>query len=57
MLHRSNPQTYGQDLQKMTKARLTFEEVMNSDGFAIMEKQRLRTYAKGVFEQLAKVNF
>lgn len=57
MLHKTNPQTYGQDLQKMTKARLTFEEVMNSDGFAIMEKQRLRTYAKGVFEQLAKVNF
>lgn len=57
MLHKTNPQTYGQDLQKMTKARLTFEEVMNSDGFAIMEKQRLRNYAKGVFEQLAKVNF
>lgn len=57
MLHKTNPQTYGQDLQKMTKARLTFEEVMNSDGFAIMEKQRLRTYAKGVFEQLEKVNF
>lgn len=57
ILHKTNPQTYGQDLQKMTKARLTFEEVMNSNDFAIMEKQRLRTYAKGVFEQLAKVNF
>jgi len=57
LLHKTNPQTYGQDLQKMTKARLTFEEVMNSDDFTIMEKQRLRTYAKGVFEQLSKVNF
>lgn len=57
LLHKTNPQTTGQDLRKMTKARLTFEEVMNSADFTIMEKQRLRTYAKGVFEQLVKVNF
>lgn len=57
LLHKTNPQTFGQDLQKMTKARLTFTEVMNSSDFTIMEKQRLRTYARGVFEQLEKVNF
>lgn len=57
MLHKTNPQTFGEDLKKMTKARHTFSEVMSSPGYSLMEKQRLRTYAKGVFEQLAKVNF
>jgi hypothetical protein len=57
MLQKTNPQTYGKDLIKMTKARLTFDQVMESADYVIMEKQRLRLYAKGIFEQLAKVNF
>lgn len=57
LLHKTNPQTYGEDLKKMTTARLTFDEIMKSEEFTIMEKQRLRTYAKSVFEQLGKVNF
>jgi hypothetical protein len=57
MLHKRNPQTYGEDVKKMTKARLTFEEVMNSNDFVLMEKQRLRNFAKDVFDQLSKVTF
>lgn len=57
VLHKRNPQTYGADIQRMTKARLTVDEVLSSPDFAIMEKQRLRTFAKDVFEQITKVQF
>ncbi|WP_263770120.1 hypothetical protein [Propionivibrio soli] len=57
MLHKRNPQTYGEDIKKMTKARLTLDEVMSSSAFTLMEKQRLRVFAKDVFEQLDKVTF
>ena len=57
MLHRRNPQTYGEDIKKMTKARHTLTEVMASPNYTMMEKQRLRIFGKDVFEQLAKINF
>ena len=57
MLHKRNPQTFGEDIKKMTKARLTIEEVMTSTEFVLMEKQRMRNFAKDIFEQLAKVKF
>ena len=57
MLHRRNPQTYGEDIKKMTKARHTLTEVMASPDYTMMEKQRLRIFGKDVFEQLAKINF
>ena len=57
MLHKRNPQTFGEDIKKMTKARLTIGEVMTSSEFVLMEKQRIRNFAKDVFEQLAKVKF
>lgn len=57
MLHKRNPQTYGEDIKKMNKARLTFSEVMNSTEFTLMEKQRLRNFSKDVFDQLSKVKF
>jgi hypothetical protein len=57
MLHKRNPQTFGEDIRKMTKARMTIEEVMTSIDFTLMEKQRVRTFAKDVFEQLARVKF
>jgi hypothetical protein len=57
MLHRRNPQTFGEDLRKMTKARLTLTEVMASAHYSLMEKQRLRVFGKDVFEQLAGINF
>lgn len=57
MLNKRNPQTYGEDIKKMTKARLTFDEVMGSADFTLMEKQRLRNVAKEVFEQLSRVKF
>lgn len=57
VLHKRNPQTYGKDIQRVTKERITIAEALNSPNYALMEKQRLRTFAKEVFEQLAAVRF
>lgn len=56
-LHKRNPHTFGEDVKKMTKARLTFGQVMDSPDYTIMEKQRLRLFAKDVFDQLQKIKF
>ena len=40
------PETYGRDIEAMLKARLTFEEAIASPAFAVMAKQRLKTYRR-----------
>lgn len=57
VLHKRNPQTYGADIARVTKERLTVAEALNSSAYTIMEKQRLRTFSKAVFDQLADVRF
>ena len=57
MLHARNPQTFGEDIKKMTKSRLTLTEVMASPDFRMMEKQRLRVFGQDVFEQITKIDF
>lgn len=57
VLHKRNPQTYGKDIQRMTKDRLTIAEALSSPNYTLMEKQRLRTFGKEVYEQLSAVRF
>lgn len=57
VLHKRNPQTYGADIARVTKERLTLAEALKSSAYTIMEKQRLRTFSKAVFDQLAEVRF
>ena len=57
MLHARNPQTFGEDIKKMTANRKTLAEVMASPDFSMMEKQRLKVFGKEIFEQLAKIDF
>lgn len=52
-LKEQNEKTFGKDLEDMTKAKLTFNEVNDLSSFNIMTKQRLKLYKKEVFEQLA----
>lgn len=49
--------TYGADIKRMTKEKLTIREVMESPEYKIMEKQRIRVVQKAVFEQLDKAEF
>jgi MinD-like ATPase involved in chromosome partitioning or flagellar assembly len=52
-----NPDTFGADLKKMNTARLTVDEVRESDRFNVMEKQRVKVVFRDLFEQLDKVNW
>lgn len=44
--------TFGADIDKMLRAKLTFSEVEASDEFEIMAKSRLMKVKKAVFDQL-----
>lgn len=54
-LEQVNEKTYGVDLEKMHKAKLTFDEVAQDKNFTLMEKQRLSSYKKKIFEMMDKV--
>lgn len=54
-LNRRTSSTFGADINKMTAARLTFDEVETSGKFNVMEKNRLRIVRKDVFSQLERI--
>lgn len=49
---RRNPDTFGRDIEDMSAAHLTFDEVFESPRFSIMAKQRLKTVQREVDGQL-----
>ncbi|MGN1291042.1 MAG: P-loop NTPase [Bradyrhizobium sp.] len=54
-IRRQTGSTFGQDIQLMLDARLTFEEVMQSPAFGLMAKSRLSQVRKAIFDQMATV--
>lgn len=56
-LENYNPDTFGKDIQEMTTAHLTFDEVQQSAQFKLMPKQRLKKVQRDVFNQLAQKTF
>jgi len=48
-----NKNTFGKDLEDLTKNSLTFDEANQNTAFSLMSKQRLSVYSKNVFEQLS----
>lgn len=54
-LKQVNEQTFGVDLEKMHKAKLTFAEIATDANFTLMEKQRLKTYEHKIFEMMDTV--
>ncbi|WP_216658155.1 P-loop NTPase family protein [Halomonas hibernica] len=52
-----NRDTFGDDIKRMLSQRLTVSEAIASDKFNIMEKQRIKTVARDVFNQLDSVEF
>ncbi|MOA61266.1 hypothetical protein D3C78_1863590 [compost metagenome] len=57
LLPARNHQTYGDDIKRMNQLRLTFDEVMRSKAFSIMEKQRLKQVARDIYRQLDEIQF
>jgi hypothetical protein len=57
VLAQRNADTFGADIKKMNIARLTANEVRESDKFNVMEKQRIKVVFRDLFEQLDKVEW
>ncbi|SUA05716.1 TraL [Neisseria gonorrhoeae] len=49
--------TFGKDLETMTKMNLTFDEVQNSTVFKGMERNRLKHFSREMFEALDNIPF
>lgn len=49
--------TFGKDLERMTEMNLTFDEVQNSHEFKGMARNRLKHFAREMFENLDKISF
>lgn len=49
--------TFGADIRRMTKARLTLKEVMTSPDFNMLERSRLNTVIRDVFNKLDRVEW
>lgn len=49
--------TFGKDLERMTEMNLTFDEVQDSKVFKGMERNRLKHFAREMFEDLDKIPF
>jgi hypothetical protein len=56
-LKRRNPDTFGKDMELMVKHKMTFDQAIASDEFAIMAKQRIKMMKADVFEQLDAIAF
>jgi hypothetical protein len=54
-IHKRNSDTFGTDIEMMVKAKLTFDEALQSKDFGLMPKQRLKTVKKSIFDQLDAV--
>lgn len=56
-LYRHNPLTFGEDIRKLNTKRHTILQALASPEYSLMEKQRLRTFAREVFGQLQALRF
>ena len=56
-LQARNHQTYCEDVKKMNTRRMTVDEVMASQDFFLMEKQRIKNVANDIFAQLDTIPF
>lgn len=57
VLQQRNQQTFGDDIKRMNANRLTLDEVLQSTDFSLMEKQRLKTVFKDIYQQLDNINW
>lgn len=57
LLQGRNSDTFGDDIRRMNKERLTLKEIMQSDKFNVLERSRLNTVVRDVFNKLDKVEW
>lgn len=57
LLHGRTSDTFGDDIRRMNKERLTLKEIMQSPKFNLLERSRLNTIVRDVFNKLEKVDW
>jgi hypothetical protein len=57
MLQSRNSDTFGDDIKRMQKARLTLNEVMESSDFNVLERSRLNNVFRDVYKKLDAVEW
>lgn len=57
LLQGRNSDTFGDDIRRMNKERLTLKEIMASPKFNMLERSRLHTVVRDVFNKLDKVDW
>lgn len=57
LLQGRNSDTFGDDIRRMNKERLTLREIMESPKFNMLERSRLNTVVRDVFTKLDKVDW
>lgn len=57
LLHGRTSDTFGDDIRRMNKERLTLKEIMQSPKFNLLERSRLNTVIRDVFNKLEKVEW
>ncbi len=51
-LYRRNAATFGEDIRKLNTRRQTIAQALASSDYTLMEKQRIKTFSRDVFDQL-----
>lgn len=51
-LYRRNPATFGEDIRKLNTKRHTILQALASAEYTLMEKQRIKTFSRDLFDQL-----
>lgn len=51
-LYRRNPATFGEDIRKLNTKRHTIAQALASLEYTLMEKRRIKTFSRDVFDQL-----
>lgn len=57
LLQARNSDTFGDDIKRMQKARLTLAEVLESESFNVLERSRLNTVVRDVYRKLDAVEW
>jgi hypothetical protein len=56
-LYRRNAATFGEDIRKLNTKRHTISQALSSTDYTLMEKQRIKTFSRDVFDQLQAVQW
>src|SRR5687768_8998247 len=51
-LYKRNPATFGEDIRKLNTKRHTIAQALASSEYTLMEKQRIKSFSRDVFDQL-----